>query len=138
MRGLKKMISFVLAVAMVFGLFTSSLSVQAAETDSYVAQLLGYYKTYQDAAATDIERVLSELKSVDEATGEAWENIMNYWSDVNAEGFANIDTVPEGLPEDDSMAVVILGFALNADGTMKEELIGRLQAGLNIANAYEN
>lgn len=139
MRGFKKIISFVLAITMVFGMISNPVSVQAAEgTSAYVADLLGYYKTYQEAAATDIERVLSEMKSVDEAAGEAWENIMNYWSDVNAEGFANIDTVPEGLLEDNSMAVVILGFALNPDGTMKEELIGRLQAGLNVANAYEN
>ena len=139
MRGFKKIISFVLAITMVFGMIFNPVSVQAAEgTSAYVADLLGYYKTYQEAAATDIERVLSEMKSVDEAAGEAWENIMNYWSDVNAEGFENIDTVPEGLPEDNSMAVVILGFALNPDGTMKEELIGRLQAGLNVANAYEN
>lgn len=135
---MKKIVSFVLAITMVFGMISNPLSVQAAETDSYVADLLGYYKTYQESAATDIERVLSELKSVDEATGEAWENIMNYWSAVNTEGFANIDTVPEGLPEDNSMAVVILGLALNDDGTMKDELIGRLQAGLNVANEYEN
>lgn len=34
------------------------------------------------------------------------------------------------------MSVVILGFALNDDGTMKEELVGRLQTGLAIAKEY--
>ena len=79
---------------MVFGMISNPVSVQAAEgTSDYVADLLGYYKTYQEAAATDIERVLSETKSVDEAAGEAWENIMNYWSDVNAEGKYYTDAV---------------------------------------------
>jgi hypothetical protein len=76
------------------------------------------------------------MAQVDPVQAEAWTKIMDYWSYINTEMVVNIGTVPEGLPEDNSVAIVILGFALNSDGTMKPELIGRLETGLAIAEAY--
>lgn len=87
-------------------------------------------------AVTDIERVLVELKSVDKKKGEAWDQIMHYWLEVNGPDFTHVGEVPKDLPNDNSMSVVILGFALNDDGTMKQELIGRLETGLAIAKDY--
>jgi len=135
----KKWISMVLALVFVLGLVITPAPVRAAgDADPYIADLIGYYKSYQEAAETDIQRTLEAMALVDPVQAEAWEQIMAYWSHVNTDMEVNIGTVPEGLPEDNSVAIVILGFALNADGTMKEELIGRLQTGLNIANAYPN
>ena len=128
----KKLIAMVLALVMVLGL--AAFPVQAAgDADPYISDLIGYYKNHQEAAETDIQRTLEAMALVDPVQAEAWEQIMAYWSHVNTDMVVNIGTVPEGLPEDNSVAIVILGFALNADGTMKEELIGRLQTGLNIA-----
>ena len=133
----KKLIAMLLALVMILGLTVSPAPVRAAgDADPYIADLIGYYKSYQEAAETDIQRTLEAMALVDPVQAEAWEQIMDYWSYVNTEMVVNIGTVPEGLPEDNSVAIVILGFALNADGTMKEELIGRLQTGLAIANAY--
>ena len=134
---MKKLIAMVLALVMVLGL--AAFPVEAAgDADPYISDLIGYYKNHQEAAETDIQRTLEAMALVDPVQAEAWEQIMAYWSHVNTDMVVNIGTVPEGLPEDNSVAIVILGFALNADGTMKEELIGRLQTGLNIANAYPN
>lgn len=130
------------ALLTVFSLFCSTLFVSilpvhaSSDPDVLISQLIGYYSDYQEDANTDIERVLTELKTVDSKKGEAWEKIMNYWSQVNQENFTNVGTIPNNLPHDQSVAIVILGFALNNDGTMKDELIGRLQTGLNIAKAY--
>ncbi len=133
----KKLIAMVLALVLVLGL--AAFPVEAAgDADPYISDLIGYYKNHQEAAETDIQRTLEAMALVDPVQAEAWEQIMAYWSHVNTDMVVNIGTVPEGLPEDNSVAIVILGFALNADGTMKEELIGRLQTGLNIANAYPN
>ncbi|RAP30365.1 YdcF family protein [Brevibacillus laterosporus] len=46
-------------------------------------------------------------------------------------------TVPQNLPQKDH-AIIILGFALENDGSMKQPLIERLQAGLAIAKKYPN
>ena len=133
----KKLISMLLALVLVLGLVISPAPVRAAgDAKSYIADLIGYYKNYQEAAETDIMRTLEELALVDPVQAEAWTQIMSYWSYINTEMVVNIGTVPEGLPEDNSVAIIILGFALNADGTMKDELIGRLQTGLAIAEAY--
>ena len=134
-RTPKKLLSMLLALVMILDLAVTP--VRAAESaKECIADLIGYYKQYQEAAETDIQRTLEELALIDEAQAEAWEQIMAYWSHVNTDMVVNIGTVPEGLPEDNSVAIVILGFALNADGTMKDELIGRLQTGLAIAEAY--
>ena len=138
-HNVKKWISMLLALVMVLGLVITPAPVNAAgAADSYISDLIGYYKTYQEGAETDILRTLEEMAKVDPVQAEAWTQIMDYWSYINTEMQVNIDTVPEGLPEDNSVAIIILGFALNNDGTMKDELIGRLQTGLAIAEAYPN
>ena len=135
----KKLLALALALVMILGLAVSPVSVRAAgDANPYIADLIGYYKSYQEAAETDILRTLDAMAQVDPVQAEAWTQIMDYWSYINTEMQVNIGTVPEGLPEDNSVAIVILGFALNSDGTMKDELIGRLQTGLAIAEAYPN
>ena len=141
MKKFKRMISLLLAVVMIAGLIQSPMTVKAAEArtaDDCVKELIVYYKNYQESAATDIDRVLNELKTLDEAAYEDWKEIMEYWSFVNTEMTVNLGVAPDGLPEDDSLAIVVLGFALNSDGTMKDELIGRLQVGLDSAKKYPN
>lgn len=140
MRILKKWVLAFTAFTMIISLFTVTSSVQAASVnaDTYIKQLIAYYRDYQENATTDIERVLQELKAVDESKYEAWNQIMNYWSYANTDMVVNDGVAADDLPNDNSVCIVILGFALNSDGTMKSELIGRLQAGLDTANKYPN
>ena len=137
-KHVNRWLSLLLALLLVLGLFAAPAPVQAEETtvDSHIADLIAYYKSYQESAATDIQRVLESMALIDAEQAEAWTQIMDYWSYVNTDMVVNIGTVPENLPEDNSVAIVILGFALNDDGTMKDELVGRLQTGLAIAEAY--
>ena len=142
MNKMKKVLSSILAFLMVLSFVQMPAKVSAAEVSAeakaLAGQLIKYYETHQESAQTDIERVLDEMEAIDPGYAEVWDGIMDYWTVVNTPGFANEDKVPEGLPTDDSLCIVILGFALNSDGTMKPELIGRLQAGLNVANQYPN
>ena len=48
------------------------------------------------------------------------------------------DALPDGLPEDDTLCLVALGFHLNSDGTMREELIERLKVLLAESRKYPN
>ena len=80
---------------------------------------------------TDSE-ALSQLVSLDPSLGEKWTRIMALWASpaaVNAE-------LPDGLPDDDSLCLVALGFQLNPDGTMRDELIQRLNVVLASAEKY--
>lgn len=61
----------------------------------------------QEAASELIERNLKELKKQDVELGAVWENIMDYWSYVNTEMEIQLDGVPEDLPEDNSLCIII-------------------------------
>ena len=89
--------------------------------------------------------LLRELRLADPAQGRIWEQILPYWDEVNKDGFVNAVRLPlasdqlplpEALPDDDSLCIVILGYALDPDGTMKDELILRLKLGLDCARQY--
>lgn len=142
MKGFNKIIKYILMFAICFTSVCHGISINtraaSADANTYIKQLIVYYRDYQEQAATDIERVLAELKQVDETKYEAWRQIMDYWSYANTDMKVNIGVAPDGLPDDDSVCIVILGLALNSNGTMKDELIGRLQVGLATANKYPN
>ena len=103
-------------------------------------------KKTQDPAQSQIERIvvsyatdgtkdgqaLAALTSLDPALGDKWARIMDLWETpvtVN-------EALPDGLPEDDSLCLVGLGFQLNPDGTMREELIERLKVMLAASEKY--
>ncbi len=58
-----------------------------------------------------------------------------------AEGAAScavtvVEDPAEDLPGDDSLCLAVLGYQLNTDGSMREELLGRLRVALRIAQKY--
>lgn len=103
-----------------------------------IGELIRYYAAYQESAETDIMCVLDELEDVDAAEAEVWGQIMDYWSYVNTEMDVNLDVAPDGLPDDDTLCFVVLGYQLNPDGSMRDELIGRLSVALASAEKYPN
>ena len=81
--------------------FYKALKQGGGNTNSFINDLILYYRDYQDAAETDILRTLDDLKAVDEAAYEDWKEIMDYWSYVNTDMTVNLGVAPDGLPEDD-------------------------------------
>ena len=77
---------------------------------------------------------MSDLITLDPSLGEKWSSIMDLW----AAPVTVSEALPDGLPEDDSLVLVGLGFQLNPDGTMKEELIQRLNVMLAASEKYPN
>ena len=78
------------------------------------------------------EQALADLAALDPSLGEKWARIMDLWEtpvSVNSE-------LPDDLPDDDSLCLVGLGFQLNPDGTMREELIERLKVMLAASEKY--
>ena len=106
---------------------------ESGETD-IINEMISYYSTYQSTAKTDIQRLVEKLKALNSTKGEEWEKIMKYGDYVNTDMNVNVD----GLPNDDSLCITVLGVALNDDGTMKDELVGRLQTALASAQKYPN
>lgn len=115
------------------------LSADAAEdVTPYIQRMIQYYLHYQQDAEAEIEALLDYIESADPGQGTLWRSIMEDWRWCNEEVQVNRDVLPDGLPQDDSLCIVILGYGLNNDGSMKEELIDRLVVGLASALKYPN
>lgn len=85
-----------------------------------------------------VQADIDKLAALDKESADRWAAIIKYWNDANEKDFVNKDILPDGLPDDNSLCIVVLGYQLNADGTMKDELIGRLKTALDNADKYPN
>lgn len=116
-----------LTIAMVFPV-TAEETAAVEEAQSQIERAVVSYAT----EGTIDEQALSGLTSLDPALGEKWTRIMDLWETpvtVNEE-------LPDDLPDDDSLCLVALGFQLNPDGTMREELVERLRVLLAASKKY--
>ncbi len=112
-----------LAVAMVF-------PANAEEAQSRIERAVVSYA----AEGVRDDQALSALAMLDPSLGEKWVRIMDLWETP----VAVHDELPDDLPEDDSLCLVALGFQLNPDGTMREELTERLKVLLAASGKYPN
>ncbi len=103
-----------------------------------IKDMILYYGCYGGAAEKEISDLLAALKETDNGKGKLWEDIMDYWQYADIDMAVNTEKLPDTLPGDDSLAIVILGNALNPDGSMRDELIDRLKTGLACAKQYPN
>ncbi|MBP3857556.1 MAG: YdcF family protein [Ruminiclostridium sp.] len=110
----------------------------SANTQELIEQIITYHGCYGSEADSKVSGLLAELSAKDSRQGKLWTDIMDYWDHANTDLQVNIDKLPEGLPDDDTMALTVLGFELNDDGTMQDELIGRLTVALACAKQYPN
>ncbi|MBR4726880.1 MAG: YdcF family protein [Clostridia bacterium] len=96
------------------------------------------YGTYGAEADNRIQTLLKQLSDADQSAGARWTEIMEIWTSPALGTPLHYDVLPDGLPETDELCIIVLGFQLNPDGTMKEELIERLTVALNSAKKYPN
>lgn len=109
--------------------------VYTEESYRLVSDLVYTYAARQQEGEPEIQEGLSRLKKTDPRLGAVWEEIMKLWDDVNTELVVSAE-IPEGLAEDESLCIVVLGFQLHADGSMAEELLGRCRTALAFAERY--
>ena len=125
-----------LALILVFGLVSTVMLPAAAEEETQTPAQSQIERAVVSNAAngTRDDEALSALASLDPSLGEKWTRIMDLW-----EAPVTVNTkLPDGLPEDDSLCLVGLGFQLNPDGTMRDELVERLKVMLSASENYPN
>ena len=103
-----------------------------------IEEMVVDYGSYGDEAEEHIGSLLKELRAVDTDTADRWTDIMTLWKTVNTDLPLNYGVLPDGLPDTDELCIVALGFQLDPDGTMRDELIERLTVVLNSAEKYPN
>lgn len=99
------------------------------------AELIYYYKTGQ---STDILRTFESIKSVSEKEYNRLKQVIDFWDYTENSMVESIGVAPDGLPDTNKHAFVVLGYALNSDGSMQDELKGRCQVAYESAMKYPN
>ncbi len=133
---IRKVICLALALCLCLSLGLRAGATGAAEP--YAQQLIQYYRHYQGEAEDVIWDILNQMAAVDPNQAAVWGNIMEDWAWVNDGMPVSQGVLPDGLPEDDSLCIVVLGYDLEDSGAMREELIDRLVVALASALKYPN
>ena len=113
---------------MLICLSLSAIAQSKVPLQELIERLVVSYAAYGERDA----QALDELFAADPVLAQKWERIMDLWETpvtVNAE-------LGDSLPEDDTLCLVVLGFQLNPDGTIREELEERLKAALAASEKY--
>lgn len=137
MTTFKKVTAFILALIL---LMPMGLPAKAAEsdTDQLIRDLINYFHHYQADAPKDFELILGEIREQDPALADTWENILNFWIYLNRDMEVQSHVLPDGLPEDDSLCIAVMGYYLMSDGGIRDELRDRLEVALASAEKYPN
>ena len=134
---MKKVLSILLVLCLLLPLPVSAASVMG-DMEPYGVSLIRYYLHHQESAKDVIWDITHQMKAKDPKQGAVWEKLMFDWSWINNDMPIYEDTIPDDLPADDSLCIVVMGFGLNADGTMRQELVNRLNVALSFALQYPN
>lgn len=132
----KRPLLFLLVFLLLIPMFFRPVS--AATEQDLIRQILTYYGHHQKSADTDILRLLEQLEQENPEAAEDWRQILDKWNWVVEEYEVTWDVLPDGLPQDDSLCIIVMGFRLNYGGAMDQELIRRLEVALASAEKYPN
>ena len=103
-----------------------------------VEEMAVYYARDGERALGKVEELLSEMAVSYPDDTWKWTKIMDRWRTLDDRVTVSIGVLPDGLPDTDELCIVTLGYALNANGTMKNHLKERLKVALNSAKKYPN
>lgn len=140
-----KWLATIMAAVMLFSLAgcgsggnSSDESKQTRKSQEIIEELVVDYGNYGEEASDHIKKLKTELNDADKNLGKRWEKIVDIWTKPDSDTKLNYAVLPDGLPDTNELCIVALGFQLEADGTMKQELIERLKVLLNSAKKYPN
>jgi len=108
--------------------------VSRRDPDEIVSEIVCSYG--KDSGSENTRALLKELQETDSASGDLWNGIMEYWAYANMEMPHSQQKLPDSLPDDNTLCIVVLGYQLNPDGTMQDELVGRLETARTCAEQY--
>ena len=134
---MKKFLSVLLVLCSLLPLPVSAAS-ELGELEEYGVQLIQYYLHHQEKAKDVIWDITRQMKELDPKQGSVWDKLMFDWSWINTDMPVSEGVLPENLPQDDSLCIVVMGFGLNADGSIRPELANRLSVALSFAQKYPN
>lgn len=136
MRGCLKVKIILLMLVLMLSIPVSAEGNRDAQ--SIIEEMVVDYGAYGEAAAARVEALIDDLESLDSDKAVRWGSIMDLWRNVGSNLTVNEGILPDGLPDTDELCIVVLGFQLNPNGSMKDELVERLNVVLRSAEKYPN
>ena len=136
MTRMKRAALLILAALLVLSL--TACKTEKRDPQQIIEEMVVYYGNYGAEANDKVSALLRELRSTDRVAAAKWESVMKLWESVSGNLPLNYDVLPDGLDDTDALCIVALGFQLNPDGTMRDELRERLGVVLNSAEKYPN
>ena len=136
MTRMKRAALLILAALLVLSL--TACKTEKRDPQQIIEEMVVYYGNYGAEANDKVSALLRELRSADRVAAAKWESVMKLWESVSGNLPLNYDVLPDGLDDTDALCIVALGFQLNPDGTMRDELRERLGVVLNSAEKYPN
>lgn len=134
MRLIRRLLAAALILTMISGMALQASA--AGETvKSCISKLLSACANGQEEKA---DGLLEQMEEIDPEQAEVWREITERWEWINQDMEVNEGVLPDGLPEDDSLCIVVMGFCLNRNGSVKPELIDRLKVAIRSAEKYPN
>lgn len=103
----------------------------------YIRQILGECLN-EPASEAKIDTYLNGMSREYPQQSAVWEQIMDSWFWINQQMQLNRNSLPDGLPQDDTLAIVVMGYQLNPNGSMKPELLDRVAVAIRSAQKYPN
>lgn len=134
----RKCFALILALLLLLSVAGTVAADENEEVTDYARQIVNYYRYYQEDAKTDIDCLIYAMSEIDLEQAQAWASIMEYWTYANTDMTIYPEVLPDGLPQTDALCIVVLGYQLNGNGSMRGELICRLEAALASAEKYPN
>lgn len=138
MKMIQKAAIVFLTVILCIAVLPSCNAQAVSKENQLIREMVYTYSWFPESSRNRVDKLLDDLKDMDEEAWEKWNEIMAFWSYTNNEMETDNASLPEGLEDTNQLCIIVLGFQLNPDGTMKEELIGRLETALACAKQYPN
>lgn len=130
--------AWVLAVILLLGAAWWGIQAQQKQSGSPRTETEIMHELVQDYVLipTVNEKLLAELEQVNRDSADKWREIMERWEKSDSGMPVNMGVLPDGLENSKKLCIIVLGFQLNPDGSMQEELIGRLECAKQSAEKY--
>lgn len=128
MKMIKQILCSICIMVMLIGICQPVLAEGEVSSQMLIERIVVNHAAYKERDTI----AMDELRAQDPAQAEKWGKILDLWETpvaVNTE-------LPDNLPEDDTLCLVVLGFQLNPDGTIREELVERLKVTLEASKKY--
>ena len=137
MTVFKRTLSALLALILILCI-SSHADAKAGDSQELIRSIINYFQYYQGDARTDYDLLLEQIGAEDPALADTWSGIVDFWIYLNEGLEVRQPVLPDGLPEDDSLCIAVMGYYLMPDGSMRGELYDRLEVALASAQKYPN